>query len=227
MRYKLAPSILSADFARLGEEVGAIAPFSDIVHVDVMDGHFVPPITIGPVVVEALRRVTDLPLECHLMVTEPENQIEQFAEAGGSSVVWHLEASGASPVPILERARSLGLGAGLAINPRTGFDDVAPHCESIDTLICMTVNPGWAGQKFLAEVLPKIEQAREFFQRHGLGADLAVDGGVDLRTGRRALDAGANVLGAASAIFKAPDPPGAAKALRSLLEEFGAIPGSA
>jgi ribulose-phosphate 3-epimerase len=161
------------------------------------------------------------------MVTEPEKQIEQFAEAGGSSAVWHLEASVEGPIPILERARALGLRAGLAINPGTAFADVAQYCESVDTLICMTVTPGWAGQKFLDHVLPKLEEARAFFDAHSLAADLAVDGGVDLDAGRRALQAGANVLGAASAIFRAPDPPGAAKALRALLDEFEGTAGTA
>lgn len=220
MRYKLAPSILSADFARLGADVDAVAPFSDVVHVDVMDGHFVPPITIGPVVVKSLKKITDLPLECHLMVERPEEQIEQFAEAGGSSVVWHLEASGNDPRPILARARALGLGAGLAINPTTSFDDVATYAEHLDTLICMTVTPGWAGQAFIADVLPKIEQARAFLHGRGLTADIAVDGGVNLETGRRCLDAGANVLGAATSIFGAADMAAAAKALRALLDEY-------
>src|SRR5438445_13695587 len=117
-RYKLAPSILSADFARLGEEVARVEKYADLLHVDAMDGHFVPPITIGPVVVKALRRITSLPLECHLMVTEPERQVEQFAEAGGDSAVWHLE-SPPDPRPVLELVRKLGMKAGLAINPET------------------------------------------------------------------------------------------------------------
>lgn len=217
--FKLAPSILSADFARLGDEVAAVAPFSDVIHIDVMDGHFVPPITIGPVVVRALRRVTDLPLECHLMVAEPERQIEQFAEAGASAVVWHLEAAD-DPRPVLKRARGVGLIAGLAVNPPTPFAEVREFLPEVDTLICMTVNPGWAGQEFLPEVLPKIREAREFAEAHGLALGIAVDGGVNLDTGRRSLEAGATVLGAASSIYSAPDPAGAAKALRDLLDEW-------
>lgn len=220
MDYKLAPSILSADFARLGEEISAVAPYADIVHVDVMDGHFVPPITIGPVVVKALHRVVDLPLECHLMVTNPQEQIDQFAEAQASSVVWHLEASGEDPTPILERARAVGMRAGLAINPTTPFEDVERWCEQIDTLICMTVTPGWAGQAFITQVLPKIERARTFFQQRGLKADIAVDGGVNLDTGRACLEAGANVLGAATSIFGAADTAAAAKSLRAMLDEY-------
>jgi ribulose-phosphate 3-epimerase len=218
MKYKLAPSILSADFARLGEEVLAVAPFSDVVHVDVMDGHFVPPISIGPVVVKALKRVTDVPLECHLMVTEPDAQVEQFHEAGGSSVVWHLETG--EPHGVLGRARKIGLTAGLALNPGTPFADVAAYMEEIDTLIIMTVNPGWAGQAFISEMLPKLREAREFVDRHNLEVDIAVDGGVNLDTGRQALEAGANVLGAASSIFNAPDSVAAARALRDLLDSW-------
>jgi ribulose-phosphate 3-epimerase len=218
MRYKLAPSVLSADFSRLGEEVLAVAPFSDIVHVDVMDGHFVPPISIGPVVVKALRRVTDIPLECHLMVTDPDAQVEQFHEAGGSSVVWHLETG--EPHGVLSRARKLGLTAGLALNPGTPFADVAGYMDEIDTLIVMTVNPGWAGQAFIGEMLPKIREAREFVARHQMSVDIAVDGGVNLETGKQALEAGANVLGAASSIFNASDPVAAARALRNLLDSW-------
>jgi ribulose-phosphate 3-epimerase len=218
VKFKLAPSILSADFARLGEEVLAVAPFSDIVHVDVMDGHFVPPISIGPVVVKALRRVMAVPLECHLMVTDPDSQVEQFHEAGGDSVVWHLETG--EPHGVLSRARKLGLTAGLALNPGTPFAEVAGYMDEIDTLIVMTVNPGWAGQAFIAEMLPKIREAREHIDRHALNVDIAVDGGVNLETGRQALEAGANVLGAASSIFNAPDSAAAARALRDLLDSW-------
>ncbi|MGH2727936.1 MAG: ribulose-phosphate 3-epimerase, partial [Actinomycetota bacterium] len=121
--HKLAPSVLAADFAHLADHIAAVEKYSDLLHVDVMDGHFVPPITIGPVVVKALRRVTSLPLECHLMVTQPLLQAEQFAEAGADSVVWHLEAA-PDPRPVLERARELGMKAGIAINPETAFEAV-------------------------------------------------------------------------------------------------------
>ena len=217
-RYKLAPSILSADFARLGEEVARIEKYADLLHVDAMDGHFVPPITIGPVVVKALRAVTSLPLECHLMVTDPLGQTEQFAEAGATSVVAHIEAS-PDPEPVIERARSLGLGVGISLNPPTPLDAVLPYLERVDVLNVMTVNPGWAGQRFIRDMLPKIEAARAEIDRRGLDVAIAVDGGIDLETGRDALDAGANVLGAASAIFSRPDPAEAARALKELLNE--------
>jgi ribulose-phosphate 3-epimerase len=216
--YKLAPSILSADFARLAEHVAAVVPHADLLHVDVMDGHFVPPITIGPVVVKALRRITSLPLECHLMVTEPDRQVEQFAEAGGDSAVWHLEAP-PDPKPILERVRKLGMRAGLAINPATPFSVAVPYLEEIDVLNLMTVNPGWAGQAFIREVLPKIREAREYIDSAGLDVDISIDGGVNMDTARECLEAGANVLGAATAIFGQPDAGAAAAAMKGLLDE--------
>lgn len=217
-RYKLAPSILSADFARLGEDVARVERWADLFHVDVMDGHFVPPITIGPVVVKALRAVTSRPLECHLMVTDPLGQVEQFAQAGADSVVCHLEAV-PDPRAVIARARAQGLGVGISINPPTRLDVAIPYLEEVDVLNLMTVNPGWAGQRFIDAVLPKIEAARAECDRRGIDLPIAVDGGIDLDTGRRALDAGATVLGAASAIFSRPDPAAAARALKELLAE--------
>jgi len=213
-RYKLAPSILSADFARLGEEVARIEKYADLLHVDAMDGHFVPPITIGPVVVKSLRKITGLPLECHLMVTDPLGQAEQFAEAGGTSVIAHIE-----PTPLLRRIREAGCQAALTLNPPTPLDAVLPWLERVDVLNVMTVNPGWAGQRFIREMLPKIAAARVEIDKRGLDVAIAVDGGIDLDTGREALDAGATVLGAASAIFSRPDPAEAARALKELLAE--------
>jgi ribulose-phosphate 3-epimerase len=217
-RYRLTPSILSADFARLGEEVARVEKYADLLHVDAMDGHFVPPITIGPVVVKALRRITSLPLECHLMVTDPLGQTEQFAEAGATSVIAHIEAV-PDPTEVIERARSLGIGIGISVNPPTPLDAVLPYLEQVDVLNIMTVNPGWAGQAFIREMLPKIRAARAEIDRRGLDIGIAVDGGVDLDTGREALDAGATILGAASAIFSRPDPADAARALKELLNE--------
>lgn len=215
LRYKLAPSILSADFARLGDHVAAVAAESDLLHVDVMDGHFVPPITIGPVVVKSLRAVTHLPLECHLMVTDPFGQAEQFAEAGGSSVVMHLEAVD-DPRRVVKRVRELGLGVGIAVNPGTPVADAFAYLEEVDVLNVMTVHPGWAGQRFIDTAVPKIREARDFAESHGLELDIAVDGGVNVETGRLCVEAGANVLGAATSIFGQSDPAAAARALRAL-----------
>lgn len=218
-RYLLSPSILSADFARLGEEVAAVADVADLLHIDAMDGHFVPPITIGPVVVASLRKITDLPLECHLMVTDPLAQAEQFAEAGGDAVLMHLEAM-PDPTPVVERCRELGLRVGVSVNPPTPLEAALPYLEQVDVLNCMTVNPGWAGQAFITEMLHKIEAARAHIDREGLEVDIAVDGGINLETGRAVLDAGANVLGAASAIFAKADPQAAARELRALLDSY-------
>lgn len=217
-RRLLAPSILSADFANLERDMALVEPYADLFHVDAMDGHFVPPITIGPVVVKSIRAVTDKPLECHLMVTDPLGQTEQFAEAGASSVIVHLEAA-PDPTKIIELARTLGISIGISLNPGTPLDDVLPFLEQIDVLNIMTVNPGWAGQRFIAEMLPKIRAARDQIASRGLDIGIAVDGGIDLETGRQALEAGATILGAASAIFSRPDIAGAAKAMRDLLDE--------
>lgn len=217
-RYRLAPSILSADFARLGEQVRAVEPYTDHYHVDAMDGHFVPPISIGPVVVKSLRAVTAKPLECHLMVTDPLAQTEQFAAAGGDSVVIHIEAID-DPTPVIKLARELGIGVGISLNPPTPLDVALPYLDDIDVLNLMTVNPGWAGQAFIHDVLPKIEAARRELDRRGSSLPIAVDGGIDLTTGKLALDAGATVLGAASAIFSQPDPAAAAAAMRAMLDE--------
>lgn len=219
--YLLAPSILSADFARLGEEVAAIAEHADLLHIDAMDGHFVPPITIGPVVVASLRKITDLPLECHLMVTDPLGQAEQFAEAGGDAVLMHLEAM-ADPTPVVRRCRELGLKVGVSLNPPTSLDAALPYLDQVDTLNCMTVNPGWAGQAFIPSVLAKIAAARAHIDSLGLNCNIAVDGGINLETARQVLEAGANVLGAASAIFGKTDAKQAAGAFRALLDSFAA-----
>lgn len=218
-RYLLSPSILSADFARLGEEVAAVADFADLLHIDAMDGHFVPPITIGPVVVASLRKITSLPLECHLMVTDPLGQAEQFAEAGGNAILMHLEAM-PDPTPVVRRCRALGLSVGVSVNPGTGFEAALPYLDQVDTLNCMTVEPGWAGQAFIPEVLKKIEIARAFIDREGLDVNIAVDGGINLETGRQVLEAGANVIGAASAIFGKPDARAAAGEFRAMLDSF-------
>ena len=213
--YKLAPSILAADFARLGAHVAAVAAESDLLHVDIMDGHFVPPITIGPVVVKAIRRITDLPLECHLMVTDPLGQTDQFAEAGGTSVIMHVEATD-DPRAVIKRARELGLGVGMAVSPPTSIEEVFPFLEEIDVVNCMTVNPGWAGQDFIHGVLPKIRRLRDQIEDRMLAVDVSVDGGVNEETGALCIEAGANVLGAATAIFGRPDPAAAARTLRAL-----------
>jgi ribulose-phosphate 3-epimerase len=211
-RVRLAASILSADFARLGHEVKLVEPHADMIHVDVMDAHFVPPLTIGPVVVEALRSASPLPLHCHLMIERPEALLGDFAEAGADMITFHLEAA-PDPGRVIDEARSQGLRAGIAVNPDTPVEEAFGYLDRLDNLIVMSVRPGWAGQDFMEEALPKVESARREIDRLGLSVDVEVDGGINEETGRRCVEAGATVLAAASSIFKAPDPAEAARRL--------------
>ena len=201
---QLAPSILSADFTRLGEEIAAAeAAGADRIHVDVMDGRFVPNITMGPLVLRAVRRVTDLPLDVHLMIVEPERYVEAFAEAGANVLTVHVEAS-----PHLHRTlqhmRSLGLKAGVALNPHTPLENLDYVYGLLDQVLVMTVNPGFGGQQFLAEMLPKIAAVRARSDALGLDLDVQVDGGIDPTTAGRVVSAGANVLVAGNAVFGSP-----------------------
>lgn len=202
---KLAPSILAADFARLGEQVQEVAAAgADFIHVDAMDGRFVPNITVGPLVVEALRRVTDLPLGVHLMVEEPERHIEAFAQAGASILTVHPEAS-----PHLHRlvqmTKALGVRSGVALNPASPLALIEEVLAEVDLVLLMTVNPGWGGQPFLHSVLPKIRRLRRMLDEGGLAAELAVDGGISAETAPLAVEAGARVLVAGSAVFRHPE----------------------
>ena len=202
---KIAPSILSADFSRLGEEVGRLeTEGADWVHVDVMDGVFVPNITIGPAVVKAIRPCTSLPFDVHLMITSPERYIEQFADAGADYITVHVEAT-EDVKGAIDLIHSLGKKAGLSLNPETPFTAVEPYLEHIDLLLVMTVRPGFGGQSFMPVGLPKIAAARERFDAIGSSAELAVDGGINRDTGRECIDAGVSVLAAGSALFKSPD----------------------
>ncbi|MDD1747902.1 MAG: ribulose-phosphate 3-epimerase [Methanomassiliicoccales archaeon] len=202
---KVAPSILSADFATLGEEVRRVERAgADWVHVDVMDGQFVPNITIGPGVVRSIRPHTKLPLDVHLMIVRPENFVEAFARAGADLITIHLEAS-KNVAELLLQIKSLGKGAGISINPGTPFEKVLPFMEHIDLLLIMTVNPGFGGQPFMHECLDKIRQAREHVDRHHLCVEIEVDGGINAQTGKLAVQAGASVLAAGNALFGAPD----------------------
>jgi ribulose-phosphate 3-epimerase len=202
---RIAPSILSADFARLGEEVRAVeAAGADLLHVDVMDGRFVPNITIGPPVVAALRAVTKLPLDVHLMIVEPERYLDDFVRAGADLISVHLEAS-----PHLHRTvqhiRSLGKKASVAINPHSPIDGLDVVLPDLDMVLVMTVNPGFGGQKFIGEVLPKVRALRAELDRRGLAADIEVDGGIAPDTAPAVVAAGATVLVAGSAVFHAPN----------------------
>ena len=211
---RIAPSILSADFARLGEEVRAVEQAgADWIHVDVMDGRFVPNITIGPLVVEAVRRSTSLPLDVHLMIVEPERYVADFVKAGASTVGVQVEAT-----PHLHRAlaqiREAGARASAVLNPATPAEHVEPVLGELDQILLMTVNPGFGGQRFIESVLPKIERLRRWIEERGLDVALEVDGGVAPGTIGRAARAGADVFVAGTAIFGAPDYAAAIAALR-------------
>ncbi len=200
----IVPSILSADFARLGQQVEeAQAAGADRIQVDVMDGRFVPNITVGPLIVEAVRRHTSLPVEAHLMIVEPERYLEEFARAGADLIIIHQEAT-----PHLHRAiqriHALGKRAGVALNPATPCVMLQDILTALDLTLLMTVNPGFGGQSFIRESLPKIERLRAMLQQHGAICDLEVDGGVAPETARDVVRAGANVLVAGSAVYGAP-----------------------
>jgi ribulose-phosphate 3-epimerase len=202
---KIAPSILSADFARLGEEVEAVARAgADYIHVDVMDGHFVPNLTIGPLVVEAVRKVTDLPLDVHLMIEAPDRYINDFASAGADLITVHQEA-----VPHLHRTvqliKSLGKRAGVSINPATPISTLDVILDELDLVLVMTVNPGFGGQGFIASGLAKIAALRREIDRRGLTVELEVDGGVKIDNIGRIAAAGADVFVAGSAVFGSTD----------------------
>ena len=200
-RVRIAPSILAADFARLGEQVASTADAgADRVHVDVMDGHFVPNISIGTVVVESLRRATHLPLETHLMITDPDRYAEAFAVSGSDRILFHQEVA-ADPVALANKIRVLGSSPGIVINPGTPASAIADVIPHVDLALVMTVHPGFGGQAFIDDMLPKIAEVREMIDRDNPTCDLEVDGGIGARTAGRAAEAGARVLVAGSAVF--------------------------
>ncbi len=201
---RIAPSILSADFGRLAEEVAAAEMAgADYIHVDIMDGRFVPNITIGPLVVRAVRKATKLPLDVHLMIVEPERYVEEFARAGADLITVHAEAS-----PHLHRTveqiRSLGKRASVALNPHSSLDSLHVVLPEVSMVLLMTVNPGFGGQRFIDAVVPKIRELREEIVRRGLDVDIEVDGGIAADTAPIVVGAGANVLVAGSAVFASP-----------------------
>ncbi|RYE81575.1 MAG: ribulose-phosphate 3-epimerase [Myxococcales bacterium] len=213
-RVRIAPSILSADFTRLGEEVRAAEEAgADWIHFDVMDGRFVPNLTFGPPVLKAVRKVTKLPLDVHLMIVEPERYLEDFAEAGADGMTVHVEAS-PHLQRTLRRIRELGKRAGVVLNPHTPEEVLRYVLGDIDLVLVMSVNPGFGGQAFLPEVLPKVAAIRKMIDDAKLPIDLEIDGGINPETAPLAIAAGARVLVAGSAVFGQADRAAAIKALR-------------
>lgn len=217
VRTLIAPSILAADFARLGEEVNRVEPYVDLLHVDVMDGHFVPNISLGIPVIDSLRKATELKFDCHLMMQNADRYFSELKAAGADSVSVHLEVY-PDPRPTAAAARAEGLEFAIAFNPPTDFSAVEPFLELTDMIVVMSVHPGFGGQAFIEDSLRKMETARKSIESKGLATDIEVDGGIGAANIRRARDAGANVFVAGSSIFGKADPVAAVEELRREIE---------
>jgi ribulose-phosphate 3-epimerase len=217
---RVLPSILSADFAALARAIDLVAPETDSLHVDVMDGHFVPNLTIGPPVVADINRHTDLTLDCHLMMTNPGQYLEAFRDAGADGCTVHVEIGGTAA--LIADMRRLGLRVGLAANPDTAFDVFAPFLGSVDLMLVMTVFPGFGGQHFMADVLPKVKETSAAIRQHGWPTVVQVDGGIAADTIEAVAQAGATEFVAGHAVFDSTDPAAATRHLRELAIAAGA-----
>ena len=216
MGIQISPSLLASDFANLASEAARIS-HADWLHVDVMDNHFVPNLTLGLPIVEALGKASSTPMDCHLMIEDPDRWAPAYVEAGAKSVTFHVEAA-AAPVRLARELRALGARAGMGLKPATPIDPYEDLLPELDMLLVMTVEPGFGGQEFLDMCLPKIRRTRELVEKHGLDVWLQVDGGVSLETIERCAEAGADVFVAGSAVFKADDPNAMVDALRKAAE---------
>jgi ribulose-phosphate 3-epimerase len=205
MNKKIAPSILAADFSKLGEEVKAVEQAgADYIHIDVMDGHFVPNITIGPIIVRAVKRITNLPLDVHLMISNPDDFIDDFVQSGADILTVHAEA-GYHLHRSLQHIRKVGIKAAVSLNPASSLSMIEYVLEDLDMVLLMTVNPGFGSQEFIPGVIPKIEKLREMIDKRGLNIELEVDGGIGPDTINRVSSAGADVFVAGSAIYHSQD----------------------
>ena len=216
---KIAPSILTCDFSQLYEEIKKVEKAgADLLHMDIMDGHFVPNITMGPAIVNSLRKRTKLPFDVHLMVQNPLSFIDTFSEASDILTV-HIETCSDNVIEIIKKIKSLNIKAGLALNPNTDISTVTDYLKDLDMITIMTVNPGFGGQKFMASVLPKIEKLHNIITKKMLTVDIEVDGGITRENAPEVVDKGANIIVAGAAIFNQKDVKGAMTALRNSIKE--------
>lgn len=210
---KIAPSILSADFGRLAEEIKKVEKYVDLLHIDVMDGHFVPNITFGPQVVESIRKTTKLPLDVHLMIEEPDKYVDKFADAGANIMTVHVEAA-ANLKSVVNQIKSNSVKVGVVLNPGTRLSALDTVLEDLDLVLLMTVNPGFGGQKFIGSVLPKLRELREMIDSKKLKTEIEVDGGITAETAKLAVSAGADILVAGSYVYNSKNVEKAIKSLR-------------